>query len=149
MSSSAKRRIWHPLLLAGHETRTIDPYLESLVVIAGRRGEHRTGARVGGLRGIMAILPLAPRGVRHRRRNGSIAHSAPEDSPPPNTSTKDSNPKFPEDQYCRNAAEAAARRPGSSSQPPLIRFPKFHDDPKFGMSPPSPALTISQLCWRV
>src|SRR6478672_13907629 len=40
------------------------------------------GARVGGLRGIMAILPLAPRGVRQRRQVGSIADNCPSDLPP-------------------------------------------------------------------
>jgi len=40
------------------------------------------GSRAGGLRGIMAILPLAPRGVRQRRRVGSIADNCPSDLPP-------------------------------------------------------------------
>src|SRR5690242_10163327 len=42
----------------------------------------RRGSRAGGLRGIMAILPLAPRGVRQRRRVGSIADNYPSDLPP-------------------------------------------------------------------
>ena len=40
------------------------------------------GARAGDLRGIMAILPLAPRGVRQRQRVGSIADNCPSDLPP-------------------------------------------------------------------